>query len=365
MTRNTLPPGGKRLPDGRIKITLDAPRGPDGKRRQRSVIVEKASEAKSAHAALKASIDAGTYIAPAVLTVNGHFDGWMAGKERAVKPSTLLGYELALKPPRALIGTRKLQSIVKADIEAVINDILSRGRTPRTANLTLTVLKAAFQSAVDEGLIPRNPAALVARTREVRFEAQTWSEKERTKFLASITEHEYRIGFELSCLGMRRGEVVGLRWFDVDLTAGTISIRTTTVSVNGKSMASTPKSARSRRVLPIGPDVLEVLKDAHRAAGLQVRSPGATVVARTDGSPLRPEFYGDQLTEAMSDAGVPVIRVHDVRHTFCTLALEAGQPVHAVAAFVGDDPAVVLRTYAHAVPSTLANVAATVRRVTA
>jgi integrase len=245
--------------------------------------------------------------------------------------------------------------------------MLELGRSPRTANLTLTVLRTALEDAVTDGSIKSNPSANVRRSREVKPELDVWTPPELVQFLSAPTTaaHPWRIGLELAALGLRRSEVVGLRWCDVDLEAQTISIRNTTVSVRGRSISSTPKSARSRRTLPLDgvPMLVELLRAARLAAGLRIRRDAAsTVLVDEIGEPVRPERFCDELQRAMRDAGVKVIRPHDVRHTFATLALAAGTPVHEVAAWLGHDPAVCLRTYAHAIPSRLAGVASAVRR---
>lgn len=366
MTRTTsLPPGARYLPDGRIKLTVDVPPGPDGKRRQRSRIITTVDEAKSFYASVRASVDQDTYIRPDGISVARHLDEWLRSKRPTIRATTYRGYVDALKPVRRLLGTRKLQTLRKADIELVLTGMAARGRSGRTTNLTLTVLRAALQSAVDEQMLPRNVAALVPKRKETQRQLTTWTVEELEQFRASIVDHPYRVGFELSCLGLRRGEVVGLQWGDVDSDAGQLIIRNTIVLATSKAEASTPKSERSNRRLPMGllPGLVELFRSARISAGLRVRTPGATVLADADGNPLRPEFYGDQLTRAMKAAGVPVIRVHDIRHTSVTVMLEAGVPLHVVAQWHGHDPAMMLRVYAHATPNSLGLAAAAMVRV--
>jgi integrase len=366
-SRQTLPPGAKRLESGRIKLIVNAPRGADGKRRQRSWVVDTVNEARKLYNEHHTAVETDSYIAPSTETLDAYLDGWLAAKRRSVKPATVESYVVALKHARRTLPNRSVQSLAKSDVERVIADILELGRSPRTANLTLTVLNAALKDAVKDGSIKSNPCANVKRTREVKPELDVWTAEELGTFLSapSTVAHPWRIGLELAALGLRRSEVVGLRWCDVDLDARTISIRTTTVSVRGRSVASTPKSSRSRRTLPLDgvPAVVELLHTARLAAGLRVRrNTASTVLVDELGEPVRPERFCDELQRAMRDAGVEVIRPHDVRHTFATLALGAGIPVHEVAAWLGHDPAVCLRTYAHAIPSRLAGVGAAVRR---
>ncbi len=358
-----LPSGAEWLPNGRIRVRIAIPAGPGGRRQYVKKVVDTPAEARRLYAEVQNSVEEGTYIAPATDTVDSFLDGWEAAKAREVKPSTLTSYVVALKPVRRLLGARKLQSLTKADIEAVVTDILARGRTGRTANLTLLSIKAALTDARREGLIKSNPADLVKRVRESKPEMATWTAAQMQVFLDHIGEHPWRVGAELSCLGMRRAEVCGLRWQDIDLRGQTLSIVTTRVSIRGAVQDSTPKSQRSRRVLPLDgvPHVLEVLRRAHRDAGLLGRREGATVLVDEAGQPLRPERFGDWLQREMATAGVPVIRVHDLRHSFATIALGQGVPVHEVAAWLGHDASVLLRNYAHAIPSRLAGVAAAVR----
>lgn len=365
--RQTLPPGARLLPNGRIKLTVDAPRGADGKRRQRSWVVDSVKEARQLFTEHHTAVDTDSYVAPSVETLDVYLDGWLAGKRRSVKPSTVEGYVVALKHVRRTLPGRSVQSLTKADIERVITDILELGRSARTANLTLVVLRAALEDAVIDGLIRSNPSAHVKRTAETKRDLDVWAPAELDMFLSapSTVAHPWRIGLELAALGLRRSEVVGLRWCDVDLDARTIRIARTTVSIRGRSVASTPKSQRGRRTLPIDamPALVELLRAAKLAAGLRIRRDlTSTVLVDEIGEPVRPERFCDELQRAMRDAGVRVIRPHDVRHTFATIALNAGTPVHEVAAWLGHDPAVCLRTYAHAIPARLSEVGAAVRR---
>lgn len=167
--------------------------------------------------------------------------------------------------------------------------------------------------------------------------------------------------WRLSVLGMRRGEVVGLRWSDVDLSARTVTIGHARVLVDGKVDEKTPKSERGFRTLPL-PDedtaaaltALQVRQlEEQEAAGAAYANSGYVAVDEL-GVPWHPERYTDEFKRLCAAAGVPVIRLHDVRHTANSLLAAAGVPDHIRAAWCGHTVAVNVSTYTHARPEDLA-----------
>ncbi|QPE03449.1 site-specific integrase [Microbacterium schleiferi] len=157
-------------------------------------------------------------------------------------------------------------------------------------------------------------------------------------------------------MGMRRGEVLGARWSDVDLAAGTVTVRRTRVLVGDQVVTTTPKSARSRRTVPLTPEARRALAPTReRTLGSSNVVPigdhrGADdrlVAIDAAGEPITPWGFRREVLALMATAGVPVIRVHDIRHSVATIMLEAGQPPHVVARILGHDPAVLMRTYPH------------------
>lgn len=247
-----------------------------------------------------------------------------------------------------------------------------RGLSPQTVRSTLTTFGAVVQSYVDQGVLPRNVIALVERPKDAdpddaeRAEgedfpgaeptAKSWSLAEVSRFREAVRDHRLYACWLLSCYGLRRSEVLGLRWSAVDLDTGTLSVRRSRVAVGGEAVEGAPKSRRSRRDLPLPADVTEALRalkirQKRETLELKPREPkrgwsdDRLVAVREDGTPLRPEFYTDEFQRLRTRAGLPRIRLHGLRNTSVSLMLDQGHPPHIVAAWHGHDPAVALSIY--------------------
>ncbi|WP_237077166.1 site-specific integrase [Mycobacteroides abscessus] len=237
---------------------------------------------------------------------------------------------------------------------------VSGGVSARTVATMLTVLGAALDDALAQGLVVRNVAKLVKRPKVVAVEMSAWTDDEAAAFRAHITTDRLAACWLLTLAGFRRSEVLGLRWADVDLAAGTVSVAQGRVVVTGGTATGEPKSGRSKRTLPMPADVIAALRALKVAQATERLALGGgwpetgLVAVNADGTPIRPETYSNTFGKHCAAAGVRAIRLHDARHTAASQLLEAGWPVAAVAKWLGHDPAVLLRTYAHVTDDALA-----------
>jgi integrase len=158
---------------------------------------------------------------------------------------------------------------------------------------------------------------------------------------------------------MRRGELLGLRWQDVDLDDARVSIRQTLVSVDYALHFSEPKTKRLRRTIGIDPATVAALRahltrqHAERLAWGSVWKDTGLVFTQEDGSPVHPQSVSEAFDRHAMVAGLPVIRFHDVRHTYATLALEAGMRPWDLSDRLGhSDTSMALDVYRHAIRST-------------
>jgi integrase len=170
--------------------------------------------------------------------------------------------------------------------------------------------------------------------------------------------------WRLTLLGLRRSELLGLRWSDIDLATGTLTIERGRVLVDGgkRTAEDRPKTRRGTRTIPLPLDVLKALRSMRESqlAGFgatQVRS--GYVVVDEIGEPMRHEAWSDAWKRHCKAAGVPVVNLHGARHSAITTLREAGVPDHIVAALAGHDEVVMRRTYSHAQDEGLANAART------
>jgi integrase len=384
-TRRRLPPGAKwvTLPSGarRVEIVTDAGMNPaTGKRRQVRRRFESEAEATKAYARMSSDVSAGTFTTRSTKTVEVVCRDWLAG--RRVRPSTLANYADVLKPFRAAHGAMPVQRVEKAHIDALVTSLaagglsMSNGRprrpwSPRSLNLMLTVLQMVLEDAMRQGWVVRNVAHLVDRVPQVKHEMETFTESDVRKVLKAAESDRLEAAWHLALSGLRRGEVCGLTWADVDLESGELRVRHTRILVDGVVIESTPKTAKGERALPLPDSLTRVLKRARtRQAEDRLRLPGdylegGYVVADAGGSPMNPETLGLAWVRLLDRAGVRRLRLHDARHTCGTLMHLRGVPVAVIAAWLGHtDAAFTMRTYVHSQDDALRSAASVLDVVT-
>lgn len=239
------------------------------------------------------------------------------------------------------------------------------GVKPGTVRATLKTFTAVVQSHVDQGVLPRNVIALVERPgdqysgdgAQAAEAANAWAPAEVAAFRESVTEHRLAACWLLSCYGLRRSEVLGLRWEDID--GDTVRIRRGRVALGAESVDGLPKSRRSRRDLPMPAELagaLRILKTAQQREALALGvgwSDDRHIAVHEDGEPLRPEWYSDEFHRLRERAGLRRIKLHGLRNSSVSAMLSSGIPVHVVAAWHGHDPAMSLSIYSAAQPDDL------------
>jgi len=189
---------------------------------------------------------------------------------------------------------------------------------------------------------------------------QTWTALELGRFLQGVqSDRLYATWHVLATTGMRRGEALGIRWSDVDLDAGRLSIQQTVICLGYKVTFSEPKTKRGRRSIALDAETVAVLK-AHKKAQLEERvalglgKPDASglVFTQTDGSPINPSWFSDSFRSHVKALGLKEIRLHDLRHTYATMAFGAGVPAKVVSDRLGHSTvAFTLDRYSHHVPA--------------
>jgi integrase len=309
-------------------------------------------EAKAAEREARRAFEHGAITPGEVPTVAAFIDEWLAGRRPSLRDSTWASYRDVLTGrvvPR--LGALRLDRVRPKHIANMLSDLKEHGgRDPRrgpglsdkSVRYTLTTLSTALNDAVKRGLIARNPADHVDRPRAARKEMRWWSVDEARAFLDAAAGDRYIALWTLALTtGMRRGELLGLKWPDVDFDAGRLAVRRTLVAVQYRIRWSEPKTSSSRRVVALDPATVAVLK-AHRARQLEERMAIGSgylderiVFADVAGEPLHPDTVSKHFERVVARAGVPRIRLHDLRHTAATLMLERGVPLKAVTERLG------------------------------
>ena len=261
-----------------------------------------------------------------------------------------------------LLGDIPLAEVAAGEVEALHEMLAAAGVSTALARRIHATLSSALADAERDGLIAQNPCAKVRLPRGARYEPAVWSSPQAAHFL-DVTAGDALAGlWRLSLLlGMRRGELLGLRWRDIDLDAGSLTVRTTRTLVGDQVVEGPPKSARSRRVLPLDPRTVEVLgrhwKQQTRRALEGVWGPVDYVFTDTNGQPLHPACVSRRFAEIVDRLGLPAIRFHDLRHTSASLGLAAGESLKAVSARLGHSSIVVTADSYLTPPDSLARAA--------
>jgi integrase len=359
----------------RYQVTVDAGHDPEtGRRRQvrRRFVTEK--EARDELASLQGGVNAGTYVHTSKLTVDQACEGWLASKH-SLKPSTLRGHRVSLQALRDELGGVEVQRLTKGHIDTLVARLRAgeaKGRkawSPRTCNYLLSLVTAVLEDQVKQGHIVRNVGALVDRVAGDAKKFRTLTDKEMFKIL----DHECRDRhlWTLALYGLRRGEIAGLRWEHVDLTAQTINVVENRVVLGKQRVESgTPKSKASRRTLPLPDDVVQVLKAARqRQREERLRfgegyGGGEYVCSDAMGNPLHPDAITSRWQKLLSDLGIGYVRLHDARHSCATLMHLRGTPIAVIAAWLGHaSAAFTMATYAHSQDEALKAAASSFGRV--
>jgi integrase len=366
------------LKDGtvRYRFVVDIGRDENGKRQQLTRTFDKLKEARDELSKIKHENNQGTYVKPSEITVAEYLDEYFVGATRGRRESTKVSYRDAFRPVRERLGHRKLQSIGKVDIENLVDWMLTEGRKrggkpgtglgARSVRLTLGRLKAAFEMAVDEGKLVRNVVKLVTPPEYTPGERDVWTTAQVRRFLRTAAKDRLHAAWRLSLYGLRRGEVLGLHWSDIDLKAKTLTVSQARVLVDYKVRVEAPKSRNGVRTLPLDDDLVSALTDLRKrqtreseAAGREYRagledldwySAGDEYVVTDElGVPLHPESYSDEFGRMLKRASLPKIRLHDSRHTTLSLMEKAGVPISIVSKWAGHyDAAFTMKAYVHA-----------------
>jgi integrase len=355
-----------RTKGGTWAYRLDLGIGADGRRDQKQVGgFRTRKEAEAALAEALAGFHRHSYVAPSKQTLGEFVEDWLGAVKSQIDESAWLNYAGLLRHhvvPR--IGHVRLVDVSPQKVAALYGELLQSGKrdgsplAPRSVLQVHKTLRRALNDAVRWNLLVRNPVAAVSAPRYEKHEPQTWSVDQARTFLQAIAgDRLFALWLLALNTGMRRGELAGLRWIDVDLDAGRVSVTRQRTTASYRVLEKDPKGT-SRRAVDIGPEVVAALR-AHRKVQLEERLLVGSAWADTghvfvapDGRPYHPQRIRVLLEKLCATAGVPTIRLHDLRHTMATVALEAGVHPKVVQERLGHSSiSVTLDIYSHVAPS--------------
>ncbi len=338
----------------------------------------------------RAEIRKGVHVLPAKITVGEWLDEWL--KSLRLAPSTMASYRknvrLHIKPK---LGAVPLVKLTGTKITTLYGELETSGRqdhksgtrlSARTVRYIHTILKAALREAVAQGLIATNPAdkAHPPAAREAKGpEIRPWNARQLATFLNWACQRNCpdALAWEvLGLSGMRRGELLALQWRDLDTVAGRLAVRRSAGIIKSKGegerlIVGPPKNGK-QRVVDLDAETVDSLRryrSARASLHLQLVRDDSLIFSDLNGDYLNPDRFSRRFTRSLAQAreelgadALPMIRVHDLRHTCATLMLANGVSVKVVSERLGHTTTTITtELYVHVLPGMQASAAAGLR----
>ena len=292
-------------------------------------------------------------------TVGKWLDLWYESYAKVkMRPSSYLTYrgyiDNHIKP---YIGNISLSKLTTLDLQTLYKKLLAEGRVERieaqkqpkglsakTVRNIHQIISSALKLAVEQRLIAHNPADGCALPKAERKEMQTLPVEQLTSFLREAKDSGvFALYYIDLTTGLRRGELLGLKWSDIDLEKGDLRVQRQIGRIDGKIIEMPLKTKNAYRTLPLSADAISVLMQQRRKTGNS-----EWVFPSPTGGPMSPDSVLHMLHRVLKRAGLPKVRFHDLRHTFATMALQNGVDVKTVSSVLGHYSAgFTLDTYAH------------------
>lgn len=295
------------------------------------------------------------------VTLGEYIQPWIELHKTRLSPKTAVRYKQIIRDyivPQ--LGSIKLRDLRLEQIEAHCYDLLKKGLSPRSARFPHMIIQRSLDDAVRKGYVSYNAAHGATLPRSSQKEMEILDEDEVMRFMITIQDTRYEALYHLAIkTGMRKGEILGLKWSDLDWKRGTLRIQRQVYRVHKQGLViRQPKTRASRRTIQLGEKMLDVLRVHHSkqqilkaAAGKRWKEKNliftSTIGTHLGGSNLRND-YNNQLIKA----NIRHIRFHDLRHTAASLMLNNGVPIIVVSKMLGHSKtSTTLDIYGHLMPT--------------
>jgi integrase len=332
----------------------------NGERIQVTKTAHSIRQAEKIRTALRVKIDNDTYHKPSKLTTGDFLREWLSSYCKPNLTAQSLARYSSIVRVHLLpaFETMPLSQLQTSNLQKLYSEKLDSGLSARSVRYIHVVIHKALNTALKWDKVTRNVADGTDIPSAHSPEMQTWNEKELTQFLATAqTTHYYPVFYMALFTGARRGELLALRWCDVDLVRGQMSVNRSLTQIGTRFVYNEPKTEKSRRTIALPQSAILMLKQL-REATEHTRSRFGKVVSAIDlifsldgESPLRPNTVSRMWDTIAARAGVKHIRFHDGRHTHASLMLKDGVPLKVVSERLGHSSIVITGdVYSHILP---------------
>lgn len=319
------------------QLVYDAPRGADGKRRQRYETVNgNKRQAEARLAQVLQEVNTGRHRDPTKLTLGEYLDLFLRDyAEVNCRPRTVQGYRDIVRGYLApALGHVRLSRLTAHEIQQLYAGELRRGLSPLTVRHHHRLLHRALEIAVTWELLDRNPARRITLPSVGKSPARALTAEEVRVLLNAVRSTPYYLPVHLALYtGLRRSEVLGLRWEDVDIEGRALRVERTMIYLKGQGQTwSEPKTRGSRRLVALPEAAASLLRDRWERTEPM---PEHQVCALDDGRLMKPDTLTGAFIRLARGCGLEGVRFHDLRHTHATLLLGTGTPMHVVQSRLG------------------------------
>lgn len=318
-------------------------------------------QAEAVRDKMKVEMERGYVVDPSAAKLESWMEEWLAQYVPNIEETTRTSYERNIRSYiNPMLGQVSLRNLKPLMIQSWINDLQTkRGLSPKSIRNAHIILKAALGKAVVLRMLPYNPCEGVVLPKAVKYKANIYTVKEMAEVLELAKGSDIYLPVLLATnLGLRRGEILGLRWEHVDLKNSVIHIRENRVITAKGVQTKAPKSSAGIRDITFGAQVLVALKEAKKQYALNKLAIGqdfndsGIVVCQEDGTPFRPESLTRKWRRFLEAHNLKDIRFHDLRHSCATALLEAGVDPKTVQTRLGHaDISMTMNIYAHCTPA--------------
>lgn len=306
-------------------------------------------------------------------TVAEWIEGWMQSKASRVRPRTAESYRSHIEHHiTPALGRFRLSQLTPARLQGFVDQLTALGMHPVTVARVVATLRSALNTAVRQGILDLSPARAIELPRAEQYRGEYLDQAQAERFLGAARGHRWGALYTLLITtGLRLGEALGLQWSDIDFDSGQVRVTKQAQQQDGAWRLVPPKASSAVRVAYAPPVALAALRQ-HQGTQEQARAlapdpwpaefNGWVWLTKT-GRPLQPSNVSHELRGILEGAGLPRIRVHDLRHSAATMLLALGVDIRTIQAILGhSSPTLTMRTYSHVVDSLLRDAAERLQR---